>query len=59
MPKDIGRVVWLTQLLPRRLREGLGRAMKADRVLAGADLGARQGYELRAAKSDPQLPPAS
>ncbi len=59
VPKDIGRVVWLTQLLPRRLREGLGRAMKADRVLAGADLGARKGYELRAAKSDPQLPPAA
>jgi NAD(P)-dependent dehydrogenase (short-subunit alcohol dehydrogenase family) len=59
VPKEIGRVLWFTQLLPRRLREGMGKAMKADRVLAAADADARKGYELRAAQSDPQLPSGS
>jgi NAD(P)-dependent dehydrogenase (short-subunit alcohol dehydrogenase family) len=59
VPKEIGRVLWFTQLLPRRLREGMGKAMKADRVLAAADADARKSYELRAAQSDPQLPAGS
>ena len=54
-------------VLPRRLSEGMARAMKADRVLADADTIARASYELRAvalgarpgggrrAAADPQL----
>ncbi len=55
VPKSTKRTYQLGQLLPRSLSEGLGRAMKADRVLADADLGARQDYELRAARSEPAL----
>jgi hypothetical protein len=36
----------------------MARALKADRVLAGADANARRGYELRAAHSEPRLDPA-
>ena len=42
----------------RALSEGMARALKADRVLAGADAGARRGYELRASHSEPSLEPA-
>lgn len=45
-------------LLPRSLSEGVARAIKADRVLAGADAGVRRDYELRAARSEPGLEPA-
>ncbi len=38
--------------------EGIGRAIKADRVLAGADANVRREYELRAARSEPGLEPA-
>jgi NADP-dependent 3-hydroxy acid dehydrogenase YdfG len=44
-------------VLPRRVSEGLSRALKADRVLAGADADARRGYELRASHSEPGLEP--
>ena len=45
-------------MLPRSLSEGMARAMKADRVLAGADLNRRRDYELRAARSEPGLEPS-
>ena len=48
----------LGALLPRALAEGMARALKADRVLAGADADARRDYELRAAHSEPGLAPA-
>jgi hypothetical protein len=35
----------------------MARAMKADRVLAGADLNTRRAYELRASRSEPGLEP--
>jgi NADP-dependent 3-hydroxy acid dehydrogenase YdfG len=55
VPKSTKRTYTFSQLLPRPLREGLGRAMKADRVLASADATARRDYELRAARSEPAL----
>lgn len=58
VPKSTKRTYLVSQLLPRPLREGLGRAMKADRVLASADANVRRGYELRAARSEPALAPA-
>lgn len=48
----------LGELLPRRLSEAVVHAIRADRVLAGADLSARRGYEVRAAGSVPSLAPA-
>jgi short-subunit dehydrogenase len=55
VPKSAKRTNTLGVLLPRRLSEGLARALKADRVLAGADASVRRGYELRASHSDPSL----
>jgi NADP-dependent 3-hydroxy acid dehydrogenase YdfG len=55
VPKSTKRTYQLGQLLPRSLAEGLGRALKADRVLADADVVARRDYELRAARSEPAL----
>jgi short-subunit dehydrogenase len=59
VPKSAKRTSLLGVLLPRRLSEGMARALKADQVLAGADASARRGYELRASKSEPALAPAS
>jgi NADP-dependent 3-hydroxy acid dehydrogenase YdfG len=59
VPKSSKRTQALGVLLPRSLSEGLARAMKADRVLAGADASVRRGYELRASHSEPGLEPAS
>lgn len=55
VPKSAKRTNVLGAVLPRSLSEGMARAMKADRVLAGADLNSRRGYELRAAHSEPAL----
>jgi NADP-dependent 3-hydroxy acid dehydrogenase YdfG len=57
VPKSARRTSVLGTLLPRTLSEGLARALKADRVLAGADSGRRREYELRAARSEPALAP--
>lgn len=55
VPKSAGVANTLVGVLPRRGREGLVRAMKADVALIEADHSARAGYELRATESDPQL----
>jgi NADP-dependent 3-hydroxy acid dehydrogenase YdfG len=55
VPKSAKRTNVLGAVLPRSLSEGMARAMKADRVLAGADLNRRREYELRAARSEPGL----
>ena len=55
VPKSAKRSNVLGVVLPRRLSEGVARAMKADRVLAGADLNRRRDYELRASRSEPGL----
>jgi NADP-dependent 3-hydroxy acid dehydrogenase YdfG len=58
VPKSAKRTNMLVSLLPRPVSEGIGRAMRADRVLAGADANTRREYELRAARSEPGLAPA-
>jgi NADP-dependent 3-hydroxy acid dehydrogenase YdfG len=55
VPKSAKRTNVLGNVLPRSLSEGMARAMKADRVLAGADLNRRRDYELRASRSEPGL----
>jgi NADP-dependent 3-hydroxy acid dehydrogenase YdfG len=59
VPKEAKRNNVLGVLLPRTLAEGMTRAMKADRVLAGADLNRRRDYELRASHSEPGLEPGT
>ncbi|MCD6726088.1 MAG: SDR family oxidoreductase [Solirubrobacteraceae bacterium] len=51
VPGSVGTLTQLSAALPRRGREALTRALKADRVLALADPEARRAYELRAARS--------
>ncbi len=58
VPKSTKRSTLLATLLPRPLAEGVGRAIKADRVLADADANTRRAYEMRAARSEPGLEPA-
>jgi NADP-dependent 3-hydroxy acid dehydrogenase YdfG len=58
VPKSAKRTGVLVAVLPRRLGEGMGRAMKADRVLTDIDTNTRRGYELRASHSEPGLEPA-
>jgi NADP-dependent 3-hydroxy acid dehydrogenase YdfG len=55
VPKSAKRTNVLGVVLPRRLSEGMARAMKADRVLADADTSTRRNYELRASRSEPGL----
>lgn len=57
VPKSIGPINKVIGILPRSGREGVARALRADRVLAGADVNARRGYELRASHSEPGLEP--
>lgn len=55
VPKNVKAISRVTSLLPRRAAEGIGRALKADRVLYDADPNVRRDYELRAARSEPGL----
>jgi NADP-dependent 3-hydroxy acid dehydrogenase YdfG len=55
VPKSARATQTFGSLLPRRISEAIARAMKADMVLAGADASVRQGYEVRAAASEPHL----
>jgi NAD(P)-dependent dehydrogenase (short-subunit alcohol dehydrogenase family) len=59
VPKSIGPAWAVTQLLPRRARDALGRALKIDRALMGADRSARAAYEARAAASAPAVEAAA
>ena len=54
-PRSLKPISLLLSVMPRRVAEGIGRAMRVDRVLYGADAGVRRAYELRAARSDPGL----
>jgi NADP-dependent 3-hydroxy acid dehydrogenase YdfG len=58
LPRSSRHTQRLNQILPRRLSERIARALKADRVLMGADKQARAAYELRAAHSEPGLEPS-
>jgi NADP-dependent 3-hydroxy acid dehydrogenase YdfG len=55
VPKANAGVFVATGLLPRKGREAIGRAMKADRPLWNVDQASRRDYELRAARAEPQL----
>ncbi len=56
VPKVAGVANRVVGVLPRRGREGVMRALKADQSLIAADHGARAAYELRAASSASELP---
>lgn len=47
VPRSLGPVTYINALLPRRLREGAARLLKADTVFLDFDTGARAAYEER------------
>jgi NADP-dependent 3-hydroxy acid dehydrogenase YdfG len=58
VPRSVGAISKVINLLPRGGREGIARILKADKVATEVDAGARRAYEVRAAHSEPGLPPA-
>jgi short-subunit dehydrogenase len=59
VPKLLGISERVAALLPIAVQDGLSRVSKADAVLSQVDAAARAGYELRASRSEPSLPPAA
>jgi NAD(P)-dependent dehydrogenase (short-subunit alcohol dehydrogenase family) len=57
VPRANGALFKFVSLLPRGLREAIGRLMKIDKLMTEVDHGARRAYEDRAAHSDPGLGP--
>jgi NADP-dependent 3-hydroxy acid dehydrogenase YdfG len=55
VPRSVKPISLLTSIMPRRRAEAVGRALRVDRILYGADAGVRRGYELRAARSETGL----
>jgi NAD(P)-dependent dehydrogenase (short-subunit alcohol dehydrogenase family) len=53
VPRSTGPLIALGAALPRRLREGIARAVGSDQALLNADRSARSAYEARAAHSAP------
>jgi NADP-dependent 3-hydroxy acid dehydrogenase YdfG len=51
VPRANGAMFKVIGLLPRGVREGLGRLMKVDKLMTEVDHGARRSYEERAAAS--------
>ncbi len=59
VPKQLGISERVAALLPIAVQDGLSRVSRADAVLSQVDAAARAGYELRASRSEPSLPPAA
>ena len=57
VPRETVAIHKVINLLPRGGREWVGRALKADKVLAETDQSVRASYEDRAARSKPALDP--
>jgi NAD(P)-dependent dehydrogenase (short-subunit alcohol dehydrogenase family) len=57
VPKANGALFKIVGLLPRGVREAIGRLMKLDKLMTEVDHGARHAYEERAAQSEPGLAP--
>ena len=59
VPRAVGAINKLMDILPRAGREAVGRALEADKVMARADMAGRAAYEQRVAASEPKpLEPA-
>lgn len=51
VPRSVGPLTQFSAAIPRRGREAIARAVKADKALVDIDQGARAAYELRASQS--------
>jgi short-subunit dehydrogenase len=47
VPKSAGRIGWVMNMVPRRGREAIAHALKADQVLTNIDSAQRAAYEER------------
>ncbi|HET8950917.1 MAG TPA: hypothetical protein VFN44_10420, partial [Solirubrobacteraceae bacterium] len=53
VPRSTGPLLKFAAILPRRAREAMAHAMRADSVATTVDLSARAAYESRVAASGP------
>jgi short-subunit dehydrogenase len=53
VPKTVGRISKVMNILPRRAAEAIGHYLEADQVMVQADMSGRRAYEERVAKSEP------
>jgi short-subunit dehydrogenase len=53
VPKAVGRISKVMNVLPRRAAEAIGHYLEADKVMVNADMSGRKAYEERVAKSEP------
>lgn len=59
VPRQVQAITTVMNVLPRRGREAIASALKADKVLAQRDDAVRNAYELRASNSEPGLEPGA
>jgi NAD(P)-dependent dehydrogenase (short-subunit alcohol dehydrogenase family) len=59
VPRSNGVMFKVVQILPRRVREAIGRLFGIHKLMTEPDQGARRGYEDRVAHSEPGLEPES
>ncbi len=59
VPRQVQAITTVMSVLPRRGREAIATALKADKVLAQRDDVTRRAYELRASNSEPGLEPGA
>src|SRR5215212_9628381 len=52
VPRSVGRINKVMNMLPRAAAERIGRALEADKVMTQADMTERRAYEERAAASE-------
>jgi NAD(P)-dependent dehydrogenase (short-subunit alcohol dehydrogenase family) len=57
IPRSLKFTIALGGLMPRRVREAVGRLMGVDRIMLDVPKSARRAYEERAAHSEPDLEP--
>jgi NAD(P)-dependent dehydrogenase (short-subunit alcohol dehydrogenase family) len=53
VPKSVGQITKVMNMLPRRAAEAIGHFLEADQVMKKADMSGRKAYEERVAKSEP------
>jgi NADP-dependent 3-hydroxy acid dehydrogenase YdfG len=59
VPRQVQAITTVMSVLPRRGREAIATALKADKVLSQRDDATRRAYELRASHSEPGLEPGA
>jgi NAD(P)-dependent dehydrogenase (short-subunit alcohol dehydrogenase family) len=53
VPRVVGRIARVLEVLPRRAAEAIGRVLDSDKVMVQADMAGRAAYEQRVARSEP------